>query len=111
MKYIIINNHKGLGPCLFPITKTHADIAKIFMKPGEKIFSAGFVSVGPDGVKCYGKSRSLKVTSQKKIRRSLIRPSMESLLLPLTIRDYHLLSRITHFYLRWVFLLKLLHCV
>lgn len=65
MKYIIINNHKGLGPCLFPITKTHADIAKIFMKPGEKIFSAGFVSVGPDGVKCYGKSRSLKVTSQK----------------------------------------------
>jgi len=56
-------NKFGARAIIFNGLFTHSLVAKPFIEQGWIVNSAGFLDIS-DGVKCYGKSESLKVDSE-----------------------------------------------
>lgn len=67
LKYIVMIpkgfNKLGARAIIFNGLFTHSIVAEGFIKQGWKVNSAGFLSI-KDGIKCSGKSESLKVESE-----------------------------------------------
>ena len=62
MKYIIFEDFSGAPiPIIFPNRIDHAEMRE--QMPYTKALSAGYVSHGPSGFSCHGKSKSLELKS------------------------------------------------
>lgn len=58
MKYIMFEDFSGTAvPVIFPNRINHAEMRE--QMPYTKALSAGYVSHGPDGFHCHGKSKEL----------------------------------------------------
>ena len=60
-KYIIVEQDGFEMPYLFSPLVKHSEFA---YKIGNKVISAGFISIGEFGINCYGKSDSLNIVSR-----------------------------------------------
>ncbi|WP_319541187.1 hypothetical protein [uncultured Pseudodesulfovibrio sp.] len=64
MKYIMFEDFSGTAvPVIFP-NRINFDEMREQM-PYTKVISAGYVSHGPDGFTCHGKSKSLDVVARE----------------------------------------------
>ena len=59
MKYIMFEDFSGTAvPVIFPNRISHTEMRE--QMPYTKVLSAGYVSLGPNGFNCHGKSKGLQ---------------------------------------------------
>lgn len=64
MKYIMFEDFSGAAvPIIFPNRIDHAEMRE--QMPYTKALSAGYVSHGPNGFQCHGKSKALELSSNE----------------------------------------------
>ncbi len=72
MKYIIVEGAYGYPTAyIFSDNVQHADMAQQVNK-ADKVLGAGFVTYGPDGLVCFGRSVSLDIKSRNEIDTKII---------------------------------------
>ena len=63
MKYIVYDDHyRGFLPYIFALAVQHSDFASQMGFQKERIRSAGMVTIGSNGPRCFGNSLTLGVS-------------------------------------------------
>lgn len=68
MKYIIYSKNSGrdvdiIRPVIFDSLMQHSTMANVLELVRDEVLTAGFIELSGKGIRCYGKSISLKVES------------------------------------------------